>query len=349
LSKTISLIIPTYNERDNITPLVQRIHRALSNYDYEIIFVDDNSKDGTAELINALSREYPVKVLIRQDKRGLASAVVDGLRYIGGEVVGVLDADLQHPPEILPEMLEALKKYDVVVASRYCRGGGVSGWSLKRKIVSRVANLLALPLAPKVKDRMSGYFGFRRAVLSPALLRRVNPAGFKICLELLAKGHYRTVTEVPYIFAPRVRGESKLSQKVMRQYLKQLVGLYWQSKFVRFALVGASGAVVKLVTLFLLTDIAKLHYLVSYIPAFSLSVVNNYLWNSLWTFRQNRGLVGLLKYAEVSLLSLGIYESLLYVFTEFAGLWYMASAVLVVIIAFLVNYFMSRRFVWYGR
>ena len=128
MSRAISIIIPTYNERDNIIPLVKRIDQALSDYDYEIVFVDDNSRDGTAELAIALSPKYPVKVMVRQNKRGLASAVVDGLKQTTGQIVGVMDADLQHPPEVIPDLLQAIKGgADIAIASRYIK----SSWQAR--------------------------------------------------------------------------------------------------------------------------------------------------------------------------------------------------------------------------
>jgi dolichol-phosphate mannosyltransferase len=170
----VSVIIPTYNESENTRPLVQRLNHSLSSYQYEVIFMDDNSRDGTAEAVRTLAAEYPVRVIVRKNKRGLASAVVDGIKAAGGEEVVVMDADLQHPPEVVPQLLQALKDHDLVVGSRYCKGGSAGEWKFSRKLVSSIANLLALPLAPKVKDRMSGFFSFHRAVVKPDSLNAVG-------------------------------------------------------------------------------------------------------------------------------------------------------------------------------
>ena len=138
MSKLISIIVPTFNEKDNVVPLVERVHQVLSNYDYEILFVDDDSSDGTAEIASSLSPRYPVRIIVRKNKRGLASAVVDGIQSAGGEIIGVMDADLQHPPEILPDLLARIQdKADIAIASRYVPGGACQGWSLTRKIISR--------------------------------------------------------------------------------------------------------------------------------------------------------------------------------------------------------------------
>ena len=153
--ETVSIVVPTYKEKDNILTLVKRVNNSLSQYNYEIVIVDDDSGDGTAELVSSLSVEFPVKIIIRKNKRGLASAVVDGIASLNSEKVIVMDADLQHPPEVLPAIVNALENNDFVMGSRYIKGGSPGQWKLSRKIVSAVANLLSLPLAPKIKDRMS--------------------------------------------------------------------------------------------------------------------------------------------------------------------------------------------------
>ena len=129
MNRALSIIIPTYNEKDNIIPLVEQIDHALANYDYEIVFVDDNSADGTAELARSLSSKYPIEVVVRRNERGLASAVVEGIRHATGQYIGVMDADLQHPPEILPNLMQKVRSgVDIAVASRYVEGGGCQGW-----------------------------------------------------------------------------------------------------------------------------------------------------------------------------------------------------------------------------
>ena len=140
----ISVVIPTYNERDNVTPLVERLHSALSGYEHEILFVDDNSQDGTAEVATALASQYPVRVIVRKDERGLGSAVVRGFKEARGEIIAVIDADLQHPPEVVRHMLKTIESgADLVIASRYVQGGGCEGWGLIRRVMSKVAIFLA--------------------------------------------------------------------------------------------------------------------------------------------------------------------------------------------------------------
>lgn len=226
MDSTVCLIIPTYNERGNILLLVERIHHALSGYDYEILFVDDNSGDGTAELITALSSQYPVKVMVRKDKRGLASAVVDGLGHATGQIMGVMDADLQHPPEVLPDLLREVQNgADIVIASRYIKGGACQGWGLARRIISKGAIFLAhllLPSIRQVRDPVSGFFIFNRQVVVNANLR---PTGYKILLEILMEGEFRSLAEVPFTFRVRTSGASKLDSRQYIGYLRHIYSL----------------------------------------------------------------------------------------------------------------------------
>jgi dolichol-phosphate mannosyltransferase len=163
---------------------VQRIGRALEGVDYEILIVDDDSRDGTEELVAKLSRHYPLRLVIRRDKKGLASAVVDGFGLADARAIGVMDADLQHPPEILPSLLRALDGgADMAIGSRYVAGGGCEGWGLMRRVISRGAGFLAhlfLPSTRGIADPMSGYFMLRPQVIEGADLR---PTGYKILLE----------------------------------------------------------------------------------------------------------------------------------------------------------------------
>ncbi|MBO3833355.1 MAG: polyprenol monophosphomannose synthase [Candidatus Brockarchaeota archaeon] len=219
--KELSLIIPTYNEAENIPELLERIEASLKGFGAEVVFVDDNSQDGTASLAEKLGEHYGnVKVLRRPFKMGLGSAVLDGMRIAEADIVAVMDADLQHPPELLPKMLEKLKQgYGLVVASRYVEGGGIDGWSLRRKLVSRCATKLTHTLLPdtkKVKDPMSGFFMLQRSVVENT---RLNPTGYKILLEILAKANPGPVAEVPYAFKTRRRGRSKLSFWEIVSYL----------------------------------------------------------------------------------------------------------------------------------
>ena len=225
----LSLVTPTYKEAGGLEALVRSVHEVLwrAEIPYELIVVDDNSPDGTAELAENLSKEYPVVVVRRPGKLGLSSAVIDGWKAARGEVLGVIDADLSHDPRLLPSLVASVTRgsAEVAVGSRYIEGGGMGNWPKFRQFISQVAVFLGSFICP-VKDVTSGYLVLRRSVVQGV---RLNPIGFKIGLELLVRGQYRYFTEIPYVFQDREKGSSKLSFREVRNYLvqlMQLVGFY---------------------------------------------------------------------------------------------------------------------------
>jgi dolichol-phosphate mannosyltransferase len=221
----ISIVSPTYNESENIRLLVKRISRVMHDREHEIIIVDDNSHDGTAEIAKKLSKKYSVKTLVRNGKLGLASAILTGFDHARGDILGVIDADLQHPPEYLLEFVKAIEENDcdIAIGSRYTNGGGIEGWSKKRLLTSKVAVLLALPLIRDVRDPMSGFFFLKKSVIENV---KLNPTGYKLGLEILVKGNYNKVKEIPYTFKPRKNGASKLNKSEIFSYLRLLKDLY---------------------------------------------------------------------------------------------------------------------------
>jgi dolichol-phosphate mannosyltransferase len=218
----ISLVVPTYNEAKNIEEFIKRAASAMDGQDYEIVVVDDNSPDKTADIAQEFADKYNVRVIVRYKDKGLANAVMDGIRMTMGDILGVIDADLSHPPELIPQLIEKLNEADIVVASRLVDGGGAEGWPKRRKISSFIGTFLARPLM-KVKDPMSGFFFLKRKVIEGIDLK---PKGYKILLEILVKANYENVKEVPFIFKDRTAGESKLSLAVSLDYLVQLLDLY---------------------------------------------------------------------------------------------------------------------------
>ena len=357
MSKAISLIIPTYNERDNIMSLVQRIHGALSNYDYEIVFVDDDSIDGTAEFASALSAKYPVKVIVRKNERGLASAVVSGLEQITGQIVGVMDADLQHPPEVIPSLIQRIESgADVVIASRYVRGGACQGWNLTRKVISKGAIFLAhmlLPSTRQVRDPMSGFFMLKRQVIADADLK---PIGYKVLLEILMAGEFGKVVEVPYTFITRSHGESKLNARQQIDYLRHVYSLMRRKgellRFVKFCLVGLSGVLVNVGLLWLLTEFAGLFYLASAAISIETSIISNFALNDYFTFSDRRlpgvkSFLGrLLKFNLVSLAGLAINMGVLGLLTQVFGIYYLLSNLCGIAVAILWNYLVNTWWTW---
>ena len=292
----LSMVLPTYNEARTLGAMVGSLDAVLAarlERSYEIIVVDDDSPDGTAELALGLCRSYPrLRVVRRRGERGLATAVVRGWQAARGRLVGVIDADLQHPPAILAALVDAIDGgADLAVASRHLDGGGVGDWNLLRRVVSRGAQLLGLALLPgvvgRISDPMSGCFIVRRDAIAGVAMR---PVGYKILLEVLARGRVRRVAEAPYVFGERADGESKATLAVYADYLRHLVRLRldaWRgSRFVRFALVGLGGVAVDMLVLFALGDPRTLGWSLpaSKVVAAEAAIVNNFWWNDRWTF-----------------------------------------------------------------
>ncbi len=230
-----SFVVPTYNEAGGIERLVRATCEvfAKNGLDGELIVVDDNSPDGTGAIVDRLSAELPVRCLHRPGKLGLSSGVIDGWAFARPEslALGAMDGDFSHDISIIPAMVEALAsgRYGLAIGSRYVPGGGISNWPKRRIITSRVACMLARPLTP-INDITSGFFLVKREALAGVTL---DPIGFKIGLEVVAKAHYGKALEVPYVFTDRIVGESKLNQKEILNYLKQLGKLYSARLFPR--------------------------------------------------------------------------------------------------------------------
>lgn len=222
-----SIVIPTYNEAGGIERLIRSLGALFTEHalNGEMIVVDDNSPDGTGAIVDALGAEFPVRCLHRAGKLGLSSGVIEGWKFARPEsvAVGAMDADFSHDISILPAMVKALEDgYGLAVGSRYVQGGGITNWPMKRIVTSKVACMLAQPLT-RIKDITSGYFLVRRTAIEGVQL---DPIGFKIGLEVIAKGHYGKAIEIPYVFTDRIAGESKLNEKEIFNYLKQLRKLY---------------------------------------------------------------------------------------------------------------------------
>jgi dolichol-phosphate mannosyltransferase len=305
LSITLSLVIPTYKERDNIENVVNILTRLLDEAlvgDYELIVVDDDSPDLTWEVAQSLMPDYPqLRVMRRQEERGLSSAVIRGWQAGRGRILGVIDGDLQHPPEVLMQLLQKMENgADLALASRHVDGGGVSSWSVIRRFLSRGAQVLGLVILPgvlgRVSDPMSGYFMVRRSAIANATL---NPVGYKILLEVIGRGKVGEIAEAGYVFRERTEGESKVTWKQYLDYIHHLVRLRVSTgrlgkirrkvnfpigRFLRFGAVGVSGVFVDLTIFYLMRTIIHLGLTRSTILSAEVAILNNFLWNDLWTF-----------------------------------------------------------------
>ena len=339
-----SLIVPTYNESKNLGKLVEILTQLLNNYfneNYELIIVDDDSPDLTWQVGLDLMSSYPqLRIMRRQGEKGLSTAVIRGWQASQGEILGVIDGDLQHPPETLIKMLEQMEKgADLVVASRHVEGGGVSDWGFMRRVLSRGAQMFGLLILPsvigRVSDPMSGYFMVRRSAIANYPM---NPLGYKILIEVLGRGNIETVAEVGYVFQERQEGESKVTWRQYVDYILHLLQLRSRGRltkireklsvplkrFISYGLVGLSGVFVDMSIFYLLGTLGW-GLTSSKIISSEVAVLNNFLWNDLWTFR------------DISSLQTG-WEKLIKRFLKFNLICLIGIGLNLIILNFLYNY-----------
>lgn len=355
MGKKISIIVPTYNEAENIAKLIPRIGKALSDHDYQTVVVDDDSPDKTWKRAEELSNKYPVKVIRRTEEKGLSTAVIKGIKEVNSEIIVVMDADLQHPPRKLPGLLKKIEEgANLAIGSRYIEGGKVENWGPIRRLVSKAGTFVAkalFPIVRKVSDPMTGYFAVKRDIIE---VNKLNPIGFKILLEILVMNRPEKIEEVPITFKDREKGESSLDMKTNLNYLRHNLSLFKRSgelyRFLRFALVGISGILVNMGILFLLTEFLGIHYLISGFFAVQGAILSNFTWNKLWTFKDKSEksiLKALGKFELVSLGGKATNLAILFTLTEFLGIYYLLSNLLGIILACIVNYLGYNHWVWF--
>jgi dolichol-phosphate mannosyltransferase len=362
----LSLVIPTFNESKNLETLVELLTRLFDpvlGQAYELIVVDDDSPDRTWELASALSSKYPrLRVMRRQAEKGLSTAVIRGWQVARGEVLGVMDADLQHPPEINVALLREIDRgADLAAGSRHVAGGGVSDWSMIRRLLSRGAQMLGLLILPgvlgRLSDPMSGLFMVKRDALIGVAL---NPIGYKILVEVVGRARIRWIGEVGYVFRERVEGESKVTWRVYFHYLLHLLRLRWatlpESRIFRFCVVGGTGVFVDMALLYLLSDPSTLGLGLtrSKFIAAEAAMLSNFLLNDAWTFgdlaRKTPGFKAkarrFLAFNAICSIGLVLNIVLLNLLFNYAGMnRYVANAISILIVT-AWNYGMNRTLNW---
>ena len=297
----VAVIVPVLNEADNIEAFVEELSRSLMNYDWEVIFVDDNSNDGSLEAIGRLAAgKSNVRLLRRFGRHGLASACIEGMCSTCAPFLAVMDADLQHDPALLPRMVSILesKRYNLVIGSRYMEGGGTGEWSKHRKRCSRAATLASqIVLGGKeITDPMSGYFMVDRALFL-ANVQSLCGKGFELLLDMLstARNSVRPV-EIPYSFRTRLRGTSKLCVPVVLEFfillLDKTFGRLIPYRFLLFVMMGSAGGAFHLLILGLLLYRVGLGFAVAQGTASSVAIVVNFALNNMFT-HPNRKLAGI--------------------------------------------------------
>lgn len=354
----VSIVVPTFKERDNVAELVRRLDTALQGMNWEIVFVDDDSPDDTAEAVRALAGADPrVRCLQRIGRRGLSSACVEGMLSCAAPALVVMDADLQHDERILPQMIDALRaeEVDIVVGSRYTEGGGVGNWNERRKSISKLATRISHLVVPKeLQDPMSGFFAIKRTAFM-GCVRDLSAMGFKILVDLFASSpkplRFR---EVPYTFRTRHAGESKLDNQVAWDYgmllLDKLIGHIVPVRFIAFAAIGGVGVVVHLAILTALFKSATTDFVVGQSVATSVAMVFNFTINNIITYRDQqlrglRWLQGLLSFVVAcsvgALANVGIAN---YMFQRDQG-WLLA-ALAGILVGAVWNYAVTAVYTW---
>jgi len=304
----VSIIIPTYNESQNILNILKSIGEIIPKHIFaETIVVDDNSPDGTGKIVEDYLKNvkkiagYSINIIHRTAKNGLSSAILSGIQNAAGDTIVVMDSDLSHPPQIIPKMIETLKQYqcDIVVASRYITGGRINGWNKRRKLISKVATIIAKKgLGVKTNDPMSGFFAFKKGILKEL---NFDAIGYKLLLEILVKKRELNVKEIPYTFQNRTFGSSKLNLFTITDYMKSVWKLYrygnneeikekrksvtFFSKAGRFYTIGASGFAINYLISFLFSGgLTEIWYLYANILGIIASMTSNFVLNKWWTF-----------------------------------------------------------------
>lgn len=359
-----SLVIPTYNESQNIPVLVETLDGLLREHlgdAFELIVVDDDSPDQTWALAEELSLRFKsLRVVRRVGERGLSTAVIRGWQVARGDILGVIDADLQHPPEVTLALLKEMESgADLAVASRNAAGGGVSDWSLLRRGLSRGAQLLGLLLVPgvfgRLSDPMSGFFMLRRSCIAGIEL---DPLGYKILIETVARGRIRWIAETPYTFRERSEGDSKVTFRLYIEYLRHLAKLRFltlgQSRLLRYLLVGMVGVTLDMSLLYLFSEDSMWGWGIarSKVLAAQPAIVTTFLLHENWTFARRgevhrpQALGRFLAYFGICLVNLFFVVTILSVLVEFAHTnRYLANAVAILSLAG-TSYWLHRRVTW---
>lgn len=294
---TLAVIVPTFNERENVPELIRRLDTALQGVRWEVIFVDDDSPDETAEVVrSAAQQDVRVRCIQRLGRRGLSSACIEGMLASSAPYLAVIDGDLQHDETLLPQMLDVLRQegLDIVVGSRYAAGGGAdAGFDRSRQKISQFATRIGRRFVPAdLTDPMSGFFMIRREVV-PQVARDLSGVGFKILLDIFASSKRPLkFRELPYQFRARHAGESKLDSQVAWEYgmllLDKLVGRYVPVRFIAFSIVGGIGMIVHLLVLTLLYRGLNTEFVTGQVVATVIAMTFNYAVNNALTYRDRR-------------------------------------------------------------
>jgi dolichol-phosphate mannosyltransferase len=365
----LTVIIPTFNEEANIRNIVMAVDAVFYEHSLngQILVVDDNSSDATISILHELKmQKMNVEILIREKDHGLSQSVADGFSHASSDVFIVIDADFSHPPVLIPRMYDEIRNgHDIVIGSRYMEGGGIRKWPLKRRIISIGATFLGRLLFPDITDPVSGFFAVKKEVVEKAPLK---PRGYKILLEVLGKGTWEKDKVIAFEFVDRKSGASKLKIKTIFEYAQQVadITLYsfanhgsaawreWKRIF-KFGIVGLSGIVVNLGVLYLFVEYFILNKDLASPIAIEFSILNNFIWNDLWTFgsaEDQKVSSRWHRFVAFNIVSVGgaaINYGIFLVLTAWFSVYYLAAQLIGILIAFVWNFLINRRVTWTRR
>ncbi len=352
-NKRIAILIPIYNESKNIENLVKKISDISKNY--EIIFIDDDSKDGTKKILENLSKKHNVSYFIRKNKRGYGSALRFGFEKTRNfDVVVTMDADFSHNPKDIPKLIKEIEKgKDVVIGSRYIGGGKIKNWPLLRRITSKLTNsFVRFFLDTNIKDNSAGYRAYKNKFIKK-ILGDIKSEGYSIGEEILflAKKNQAKISEIPVTFLDRTQGKSKAKMiKEAFGLLKMILRLRKRDirLFLKYCIVGLIGIAINEGSLYFLTENIGLHYLLSGAIAIELSILSNFILNDLWTFKNNRHghyMKRLLKFNFARMLTAVVNFIFLFGLT-YIGINYLISNLVGIVVATLLGFRLSIKWVW---
>ena len=296
MSNELSIVIPTYNENQNIDPMIEALQTSLHGISWEVIFVDDDSSDKTSDKVRKIAQRDPkVRCIQRINRRGLSSACIEGILASSAPYIAVMDADMQHDESILPQMLASLKNEnaDLAIGTRYSKGGSTGNLASYRVYVSKIATLLSrLVLSHPISDPMSGFFMLRRDYFEK-IMRKLSGKGFKILLDIIVSSDKSVnIKEIPYVMRTRAYGESKLSIVVIWDFISlilyKLLGRLFPARFISFVIVGFTGVFVHLFVLYLLFKVVLINFFIAQSLATIVAMTSNFIINNIFTYHDRK-------------------------------------------------------------
>lgn len=362
--RDVCVVIPTYNEAGTIRELIEALEELSRRSVIRVVIVDDDSTDGTIGIIEEMMEKHGNIILVERGRKlGFGTAIIDGFKAAlslepAAEFIVTMDADLSHDPREVPSLVEACDKDSLVVGSRYIKGGEIHGWGLYRKTVSRAANFLARVFVNiPARDCTSGFRCYR-ADLVQTILPSLEGVGYDIQIETLYETarHGFSIDEKSITFRERRSGESKLKRGDIWDFIKGIYTLFRRSgewkRVIKFGIVGLSGAFVNEGLLWFLTDLVGIFYLVSAVISTEAAIINNFLWNETWTFRDRAegalkaSFSRFVKFNLGRMVGMVMGVALLAFFTEIFGVYYLSANILAVGIVLIWNYLMSTVWIW---